>query len=78
MPPWWKSTDRADMPLHVLKRKMLLSALEQAPDAELFKRLCGAANQAADLAWSTRAPARTFPVFFEDLVLAIHRESFSR
>jgi hypothetical protein len=71
-------TDRADMPLHELKRRMLLSALEETPDTELFKRLCGAANQAADLAWATRAPARSFPVFFEDLILAIQQEGFSR
>jgi hypothetical protein len=70
------ATDRADMPLHVLKRRMLLSALEETPDTGLFKRLCGAANQAADLAWATPAPARTFPVFFQDLVLAIRDQSF--
>jgi len=34
--------------LHQLKRRMLHAALEVTPDAPLFKRLCGAANEAED------------------------------
>jgi hypothetical protein len=59
------------MPLQLLKRQMLVSALERTNDAGLFKRLCGAANQAANLAWETNAPALTFPTFFEELVRSI-------
>ena len=63
-----------DVPLHLLKRRLLLNALEQTPDAGLFKRLCGAANQAADLAWGTSAPVLTFPGFFEALVRTIREQ----
>jgi hypothetical protein len=66
--------DASEVPLHLLKRRLLLSALEQTPDAGLFKRLCGAANQAADLAWGTSAPVLTFPTFFEDLVQSIREQ----
>ncbi len=36
--------------LHQLKRKLLRVALEETPETGLFKRLCGAANQAEELA----------------------------
>jgi len=63
--------EQPDMQLHVLKRRILWSALEEASDLGLSKRLCGAANRAADMAWSTPAPALTFPGFFEDLAREI-------
>jgi len=66
-----RTDEGSNLPLHELKRRMLVDALEQTPDTGLFKRLCGAANQAADLAWETAAPALTFPTFFEDLVRSI-------
>jgi len=69
-----QTNETSDVPLHLLKRRLLLSALEQTPDTGLFKRLCGAANQAADLAWETEAPVLTFPAFFEDLVRSIHAQ----
>ena len=39
--------------LHQLKRKLLRAALEETPETGSFKRLCGVANQAEDLAWAT-------------------------
>ena len=70
----FQATGTAEVPLHLLKRRLLLTALEQTPDAGLFKRLCGAANQAADLAWETNAPVLNFPTFFEDLVRSIQTQ----
>ena len=72
--PTAQTSAACDVPLHLLKRRLLLDALEQTPDAGLFKRLCGAANQAADLAWGTSAPVLTFPAFFEDLVRSIREQ----
>jgi hypothetical protein len=60
---------------HRLKQKILHAALEETCDAELSKRLCGAANEAAALAWDTECPALVFPCLFEELVQEI-REQF--
>ena len=53
--------------LHQLKRKLLRAALEETPEAGLFKPLCGAANQAAELAWGTPFPLLFFPGLFAEL-----------
>jgi len=66
------SRDRTHTQLHQLKRQLLRAALEATPQAHLFKRLCGAANQAADQAWETNAPLLVFPCLFEEL-LAVAR-----
>ena len=60
--------NRAQTQLHQLKRQLLRAVLEQAPAGPLYKRLCGAANQAAELAWSTAQPVLVFPCLFEELV----------
>jgi hypothetical protein len=54
-------TTHAHIDLHQLKLKLLKSALETTSNAGLFKRLCGAANQAADLAWATSSPLHCRP-----------------
>jgi hypothetical protein len=59
---------RSQTQLHQLKRRLLCQALEQTPSATAFKRLCGAANQAASLAWATNEPLLAFPCLFEELV----------
>ena len=63
--------------LHQLKRKLLRAALEETPETGSFKQLCGAANQAADLAWATSHPLLVFPHLFDEMVLA-GRERFQR
>ena len=66
--PGWAIQSRAKpMELHQLKRKLLRAALQKTSDAILSKKLCGAANQAADLAWSTAHPLLVFPCLFEEL-----------
>jgi hypothetical protein len=60
--------DRTHSQLLQLKRKLLREALEETPDAGLFKRLCGAANQAAALAWGTSYPLLVFPLLLEEMV----------
>lgn len=62
--------DRTHTQLHQLKRQLLRAALEATPQAHLFKRLCGAANQAAEQAWETNAPLLVFPCLFEELIVA--------
>jgi hypothetical protein len=59
--------NRAHTQLHQLKRRLLCLALEQMPSSDLFKRVCGAANEAASLAWSTGEPLLVFPCVFEEL-----------
>lgn len=59
--------------LHQLKRKLLRGVLEATPGPALYKRLCGAANQAAGLAWETAHPVLVFPCLFEELVQELHR-----
>lgn len=63
-----RSSDRSHSQLHQLKRKLLRVALEEARETEAFKRLCGAANQAAELAWATASPLLVFPCLFEEMV----------
>ncbi|MDR3459340.1 MAG: hypothetical protein P4N60_18065 [Verrucomicrobiae bacterium] len=58
---------RTQSQLHQLKRKLLYLALEKTSEPKLFKTLCGAANQAADLAWNTSFPLLVFPGLFEEL-----------
>ena len=53
--------------LHQLKRRLLHLALQETSAARLLKTLCGAANQAADLAWNTSFPLLVFPGLFEEL-----------
>src|SRR5260221_344326 len=48
-----RPSDRTHSQLHQLKRKLLRAALEQTPETGSFKRLCRAANQAAELGWAT-------------------------
>jgi len=68
---------RTHSQLHQLKRKLLRVALEETPETGLFKRLCGAANQAAELAWATSNPLLVYPCLFDDMVLAV-RERFQQ
>jgi hypothetical protein len=65
----------AHIDLHQLKLKLLKSALETTSNARLFKRLCGAANQAADLAWATSSPLLVFPCLFEEMAEDIRASS---
>src|SRR6266404_846134 len=68
---------RTHSQLHQLKRKLLRVALEETPETELFKRLSGAANQAAELAWATSYPLLVFPHLFDEMVKAV-RERFQQ
>jgi len=68
---------RTHSQLHQLKRKLLRGALEETPETELFKRLCGAANQAAELAWATSNPLLVYPSLFDEMVTAV-RERFQQ
>src|SRR5258705_13642281 len=68
---------RTQSKLHQLKRKLLRAALEETPENGLFKRLSGAANQAAELAWATSYPLLLFPHLFDEMVKAI-REPFQQ
>lgn len=61
-------SNRSQFQLHQLKQKLLHIALEEANEVGLFKRVCGAANQAAELAWSEPCPLLVFPCLFEELV----------
>jgi hypothetical protein len=54
--------------LHQLKQKLLHITLEEATEIGLFKPICGAANQAAELAWNESCPLLVFPCLFEKLV----------
>jgi hypothetical protein len=65
----------AHIDLHQLKLKLLKSALETTSNARLFKRLCGAANQAADLAWATSCPLLVLPCLFEEMAEDIRASS---
>jgi hypothetical protein len=66
---------RAHTDLAQLKLKLLQSALETTANARLFKRLCGAAHRAADLAWATPYPLLVFPCLFEEMVEDIRASS---
>ena len=67
---WARPVRTKPIELHQLKQRLLRVALREAPDAIICKRLCGAANQAADLAWSTAQPLLVFPCLFEELARA--------
>jgi len=69
--------NRAQSQLHQLKRKLLRAVLEETPETGLFKRLCGAANQATELAWATSHPLLVFPHLFDEMVTAV-RERFQQ
>lgn len=67
LPTVTRSAGRVLTHLHQLKRRMLTTALALRPAPQLFNRLCGAANQAAALAWETTSPLLVFPCLFEEL-----------
>lgn len=69
-----RSSSRAHSQLHQLKRNLLRTALDETPEPRLFKRLCGAANQAAELAWATDFPLLVFPGLFEELIRAVRMQ----
>ncbi len=75
--PVSRPSGRTHSQLHQLKRKLLRVALEETPETELFKRLCGAANQAAELAWATSNPLLVYPSLFDEMVTAV-RERFQQ
>jgi hypothetical protein len=60
-------SDHIHSQLLLLKRKLLRCALEETPEARLFKPLCVAANEAAELAWDTSCPLLVFPCLFEEM-----------
>ncbi len=66
-----RQCDSQHSQLHQLKQRLLHAVLEETPDAELFKRLCGAANEAAERAWDTECPILIFPCLFEEMVREI-------
>jgi len=68
---------RAHSQLHQFKRKLLRAVLKEASETGSFKRLCGAANQAAELAWATSHPLLVFPHLFDEMVKAV-RERFQQ
>ena len=72
-----RPSGRTHSQLHQLKRKLLRAALEETPETGLFKRLCGAANQAAELAWATSYPLLVFPHLFDEMIKAV-RERFQQ
>jgi len=66
-----RPTGRTYSQLHQLKWKLLRSALEETPETVSFKRLCGAANQAAELAWANSYPLLVFPCLFDEMIKAV-------
>jgi hypothetical protein len=75
-PPARRPGGRAQSQLYQLKRKLLRIALEEADgEARLFKQICGAANQAAELAWTVSCPLLVFPCLFEELVKVAHEQN---
>ena len=74
-PPAKRPGSRTQSQLYQLKRKLLRVALEEADgEARLFKQICGAANQAAALAWTESCPLLLFPCLFEELVQAAREQ----
>jgi hypothetical protein len=67
----------AHLQLHELKRTMLQSVLDETRDTGLLKRLCGAANEAAELAWATSQPLLVFPCLFEEMAEQVRGEYLS-
>jgi hypothetical protein len=76
--PEKKRQDGAHMQLHQLKRTLLQAVLEETCDAVLLKRLCGAANEAAELAWATSQPLLVLPCLFEELAQRVRTECRAR
>ena len=68
---WRTGPAQPARPLHLLKQRLLHAALEKASDSETCRRLCGAANTAAELAWNTDCPSLLFPCLFEEMAAAI-------
>lgn len=58
-------------PLQELKLRLLRPLLAVTSDPDLCRRLCGAANQAAEQAWETPHPLLFFPCLFEEMTAAI-------
>jgi len=69
-----RPSDRTHSQLHQLKRKLLRAALEETHATGSFKRLCGAANQAAALAWTTSCPLLVFPCLLDEMVTAVREQ----
>jgi hypothetical protein len=61
-PPAMHSSNRLQFQLHQLKQKLLHITLEEATEIGLFKPICGAANQAAELAWTLHFRCWSFHV----------------
>ncbi len=76
--PQRRRADGTHLQLHQLKRTLLQCVLEETCDAALLKRLCGAANEAAELAWATSEPLLVFPCLFDELVERVQAEHLSR
>ena len=72
-----RPSSRAHSQLHQLKRKLLRAELEATPETGLFKRLCRAANQAAELAWATCYPVLLYPCLFDEMLKAV-RDRFQQ
>lgn len=75
--PAMHSSNRLQSQLYLLKQKLLHISLEEANEVGLFKQICGAANQAAEIAWNGPCPLLVFPCLFEELV-QIAREQFQQ
>jgi hypothetical protein len=75
--PAMHSSNRLQSQLYMLKQKLLHISLEEANEVGLFKSICGAANQAAEMAWNGPCPLLVFPCLFEELV-QIAREQFQQ
>lgn len=63
--------NRPETTLPQLKQRLLRAELEKTSDPLLIKSICGAANQAAALAWSSQQPLNVFPELFEAFVAEI-------
>ena len=72
-----RPSGRTHSQLHHLKRKLLRAALEETPETGSFKRICRAANQAAERAWATCYPVLVYPCLFDEMVKAV-RERFQQ
>ena len=75
--PAIRSSSKTQSQLHQLKQTLLHNTLIGTMEIGLFKPICGAANQAAELAWNETHPLLVFPGLFEELV-QIAREQFQQ
>ena len=57
--------------LHLLKQKLLEKVLEQTALPHVQRKLCGAANIAAEMVWDTACPLLLFPCLFEEMAANI-------